>query len=107
MVVLKYEKEVNRLLEKYLKDERVRKHFAELQDSAAIHAEHSQRVAAVSLDVALEAKIQELHLRDGKLDGKLTLNPVNCTECGRKLHERRKTCLYCGTPVSPVPRISE
>ncbi len=48
----------------------------------------------------LEAKMQEIDLRDGKLDGKLQSGPMECTECGRVLGERRKICVYCGTHVS-------
>jgi hypothetical protein len=44
----------------------------------------------------LEAKMQEIDLRDGKLDGKLSFGSTLCTGCGRKLDERRKTCIYCG-----------
>jgi hypothetical protein len=44
----------------------------------------------------LEAKMQEIDLRDGKLDGKLSLEPNICTGCNRKLDQRRKICVYCG-----------
>lgn len=47
----------------------------------------------------LEARIQEIDLRDGELDGRMTITPAVCSDCGRSLHERRKTCMYCGTPV--------
>lgn len=47
----------------------------------------------------LEAKIEEIDLRDGKLDGRLNPNPKKCHECGHSLHERRKVCIYCGTPI--------
>ena len=49
----------------------------------------------------LEAKIEELDLRDGNLDGKLNVNPTRCNQCSHLLHERRKVCIYCGTPVAP------
>jgi len=48
----------------------------------------------------LEAKMQEIDLRDGKLDGKLDHGPIQCSHCNRTLDERRKTCVYCGTPVT-------
>jgi hypothetical protein len=44
----------------------------------------------------LEAKMQEIDLRDGKLDGKLSFGWVACQSCGRKLDQRRRTCVYCG-----------
>ena len=52
----------------------------------------------------LETKVEELDLRDGHLDGKMSVTPAICHDCGRKLHERRRTCLYCGAPVKPVDR---
>lgn len=48
----------------------------------------------------LEAKMQEIDLRDGKLDGKVRSGPVQCANCERMLDERRKTCIYCGRIVS-------
>jgi hypothetical protein len=44
----------------------------------------------------LEAKMQEIDLRDGKLDGKLSFGRIACQSCGRRLDERRRTCVYCG-----------
>lgn len=49
----------------------------------------------------LEARIEEIDLRDGKLDGKLDPNPARCPECSHALHDRRKVCIYCGTPIKP------
>ncbi|TVP16082.1 hypothetical protein [Shewanella sp. KCT] len=46
----------------------------------------------------LVAKIQEIDLRDGKLDGKFT-PAIHCSGCGRKLAPRHVTCLYCGAKV--------
>ncbi len=48
----------------------------------------------------LEAKMQEIDLRDGTLDGKLKSGPTTCGECGRVLGDRRKICIYCGAHVS-------
>ena len=44
----------------------------------------------------LEAKMQEIDLRDGKLDGKMSFGRVTCHGCERILDERRQTCVYCG-----------
>jgi len=45
------------------------------------------------------AKIEEIDLRDGKLDGKLHL--INeCTQCKRKSAPRHNNCLYCGAKIS-------
>jgi len=43
-------------------------------------------------------KIEEIDLRDGKLDGKLA--PSNkCQSCSRKVAARHVSCLYCGTKI--------
>ena len=48
----------------------------------------------------LEAKMQEIDLRDGKLDGKASGGPRICGECDRPLGDRRQVCVYCGSQVS-------
>ncbi len=47
----------------------------------------------------LEAKMAELDLRDGKLDGRYSSAPELCPKCSRKLGSRRHFCLYCGASV--------
>ena len=46
----------------------------------------------------LEAKIREIDLRDGKLDGKY-VEKKTCTGCGRDIAARHLSCLYCGKKV--------
>ena len=49
----------------------------------------------------LLSKIEEIDLRDGKLDGKVS--PSNkCDNCSRVIASRHTTCLYCGTKVKKV-----
>ncbi|MEM6468883.1 MAG: hypothetical protein AAF802_04890 [Planctomycetota bacterium] len=59
-------------------------------------------------DEELAAKVTELDLLDGKLDGKLERAPERplCSECGRKLMARRNICMYCGhrQTVDPFDR---
>ena len=45
-------------------------------------------------------RANEIDLRDGKLDGKVTRTPTACTKCHRTLHPRHNRCLYCGQPVA-------
>ena len=55
-------------------------------------------------DADLLAKIQEVDLRDGKADGKITRQGITCPDCSRVNNSTRKHCLYCGfkQPVSQV-----
>lgn len=49
-------------------------------------------------DEHLVAKIDEIDLRDGALDGRVEkVPPVDCTACGRTLAKRQPVCIYCGT----------
>jgi len=44
----------------------------------------------------LEAKVEEIDLRDGKRDGKVGKTVDTCPKCSRKIHPRHGKCLYCG-----------
>jgi len=44
----------------------------------------------------LHRKMEEVDLRDGKKDGKLSAAAKTCQSCGRKTSRRRPVCLYCG-----------
>ncbi len=46
----------------------------------------------------LEAKIREIDLRDGRLDGKF-VQKRTCSSCSRDIAARHVKCLYCGTKV--------
>lgn len=46
---------------------------------------------------AIAAKVREIDLRDGQLDGRMTPKAVACTGCGRTVHPRQHACMYCGT----------
>ena len=41
-------------------------------------------------------KIQEIDLRDGAADGKVTRKVARCPKCNRVMSPRHKRCLYCG-----------
>ena len=47
----------------------------------------------------IEAKIREIDLRDGTLDGTFRPSAKTCKECGRVSGPMSATCLYCGTPL--------
>lgn len=46
----------------------------------------------------IEAKLREIDLRDGKLDGKLRHPAKLCGSCHRTNNANRTACLYCGVP---------
>jgi len=46
----------------------------------------------------LAARVQQIDLQDGSLDGKVKRELARCSHCGRTLSRRHVRCLYCGTP---------
>ncbi len=55
----------------------------------------SQRLGITETD--LLNKMNEIDLRDGKLDGKEPTQPATvCEECSRTYSRRHNHCLYCG-----------
>ncbi|MCX6861206.1 MAG: hypothetical protein NTX70_13455 [Verrucomicrobia bacterium] len=53
-------------------------------------------------DAELVQRVQEIDLRDGKLDGKVAKVNPDCPKCSRKLMGKRPVCLYCGAEVARV-----
>jgi hypothetical protein len=47
-------------------------------------------------EAELLARVEELDLQDGKLDGRISGGVVNCKDCDRPLSKRHRKCLYCG-----------
>jgi hypothetical protein len=47
----------------------------------------------------LISKMEEVDLRDGKLDGKMSPRMETCRNCQRNTSLKRPTCLYCGERV--------
>ena len=50
-------------------------------------------------DEELVKRIEEIDLRDGKLDGKVASAPKECPSCKRAISKKRSACLYCGQEV--------
>jgi hypothetical protein len=44
-------------------------------------------------------KMQEIDLRDGRADGKISRTPVTCPRCSRLSNSKRLVCVYCGSPL--------
>ena len=51
-------------------------------------------------DTDIKDRMQEIDLRDGKVDGKMTNIVGHCPSCDRPATRKRSTCLYCGAEVS-------
>jgi hypothetical protein len=54
-------------------------------------------------EAEFEARVREIDLRDGRLDGKLQQSrpPQNCPSCRRPNGSTRAACLYCGAALPP------
>jgi hypothetical protein len=48
----------------------------------------------------IEAKMREIDLRDGKLDGTYREPKTACNQCGRISGPMSAKCLYCGTSLT-------
>jgi len=52
-------------------------------------------------------RVEQLDLRDGVLDGKVTKTVRVCANCGRKMSARHNKCLYCGAPKASESAFDE
>ena len=48
----------------------------------------------------IEAKLTEIDLRDGQVDGKVRPSPLSCSKCQRTNAANRQRCLYCGDALT-------
>ncbi len=55
-------------------------------------------------DTDLLEKMQEVDLRDGEADGRITSGLVNCPGCGRRNRSTRRHCVFCGASL-PTPQV--
>jgi hypothetical protein len=54
-------------------------------------------------DEDLVARINEIDLSDGRLDGKVRKTAVACPKCNRTISPRLPKCMYCGQPIVHDP----
>jgi len=54
-------------------------------------------------DEDFAARMNELDLSDGKLDGKVRKGAVSCPKCARTISRRLPQCIYCGQPIVHDP----
>ena len=55
-------------------------------------------------DDVVRAKIAEIDLRDGQLDGKMRGHVMACAGCGRAINSAKPKCMFCGH-VTDAPHI--
>ncbi len=56
-------------------------------------------------DADLDAKVQEIDMRDGRLDGQdsTQTDPLTCRQCGRTILSGQAQCSWCGTQAEGEP----
>jgi hypothetical protein len=54
-------------------------------------------------EAAIAAKMQEIDLRDGRADGKVSTTPQVCSGCNRTTSGTRRRCVYCGATLGGEP----
>ena len=56
-------------------------------------------------DADLYAKVQEIDMRDGRLDGQdsTQTDPLTCRQCGRTILSGQAQCSWCGTQAEGGP----
>ena len=56
-------------------------------------------------DADLDAKVQEIDMRDGRLDGQdsTQTDPLTCPQCGRTILSGQAQCSWCGTQAEGGP----
>lgn len=51
-------------------------------------------------DGDIERKIEEIDIRDGRKDGRMSGKPASCPKCNRPAHTRNRVCPFCGTALN-------
>lgn len=55
-------------------------------------------------EAELIAKIHEIDARDGKQDGRMSVQAIACPSCQRTVNTKHLRCIYCGATV-PKPHV--
>src|SRR4029450_8618647 len=56
-------------------------------------------------DEMLLERMQEVDLRDGQRDGRISSATATCPGCSRVHSARREQCLYCGRALPPAQHV--
>lgn len=90
-------------------DERLRERIGELEtrlDAMALYTAALWELVSTRTSISTDefhAKVDEIDLRDGVQDGRITPQPRTCPSCKRTIAGRHARCIYCGAP--PTGRI--
>ena len=71
-------------------------------ESLALACQSLWEIVRERTDISQEdmlAKMEEIDLRDGVADGRITPQAQNCEKCGRRTSRRRPRCIYCGAEI--------
>ena len=72
-------------------------------DALALACQSLWEIVRDTTDVTQDdmiAKMEEIDMRDGVADGRITPQVQACGQCGRKTSRRRPRCIYCGAEIS-------
>jgi hypothetical protein len=86
----------NRELEREIRE--LKQQVERLSLASLALAEILRDQLGISAEV-IAGKMQEIDLRDGKLDGKFQPPAKQCGECGRVSSPMSANCLYCGASL--------
>jgi len=88
--------------------QRANLHLADRVEALALFSqalfELLQETSGVS-EERLRAKINEIDLRDGQADGRMTPKPKKCPKCDAMISPRFRRCLFCGYQDESGPMI--
>jgi VIT1/CCC1 family predicted Fe2+/Mn2+ transporter len=54
----------------------------------------------------VRAKMEEIDLRDGRADGKISHQAAVCAGCGKTIGSQRAECMYCGHHNRPTHTVA-
>jgi len=91
---------------------RAREKAASVQDEVRVLSARLDRLALLSqamwelvreqtnlTNEQILAKVREVDLRDGRIDGKLGRKIIDCPACGRMVSSVNRACIYCGVEL--------
>ena len=74
-------------------------------DKTRKNTERLYLVVQAMWELLKDAKVQEIDMRDGRLDGQdsTQTDPLTCRQCGRTILSGQAQCSWCGTQAEGGP----